>query len=212
MKKETKTIIIGTVVTLLALVLAILIFYLIARDTPEENENNNNNNIEENNNISENNTEENNNTDTINTDADTTSNGTTSNNSSTSSSNNSSENTVTIYLFRGEGCHFCENAIEFFEGIIDDYSYLEIKAYEVWRNEENKKLMDAVATELDIEVSASVPLIIVGDTYARRGFSESRGEDIIKEVENSANNDSYIDIVDAILNENGFDVTVEEIN
>lgn len=201
MKKETKTIIIGAVVTLLVLVLAILIFYLIARDAPETNENNDNNNVTENNN-----TEESNNTDT------TTNTTTSNNNSSTSTSNNNSENTVTIYLFRGQGCHFCENAIEFFEGIVDDYSYLDVKAYEVWRNTENRELMNAVANELGIEVSASVPLIIVGNTYADRGFSEYRGEIIIEEVENAHNNGSYTDVVEKILNENDFDVIVEEIN
>lgn len=199
MKKETKTIIIGTVITLLVLALAILIFYFIAKDTPETLGNSENNN-----NTVENNTEESNNTDNNGTPNDSASN----NNSSTSTS----ENTVTVYLFRGEGCHFCENAIEFFEGITEDYSYLDVKAYEVWRNTENKKLMDAVANELGIEVSASVPLIIVGDEYAERGFSERRGEMIIEEIENAHNNESYIDVIEKVLNENDFNVTVEEIN
>ena len=199
MKKETKTIIIGTVITLLVLALAILIFYFIAKDTPETLGNSENNN-----NTVENNTEESNNTDNNGTPNDSALN----NNSSTSTS----ENTVTVYLFRGEGCHFCENAIEFFEGITEDYSYLDVKAYEVWRNTENKKLMDAVANELGIEVSASVPLIIVGDEYAERGFSERRGEMIIEEIENAHNNESYIDVIEKVLNENDFNVTVEEIN
>ena len=199
MKKETKTIIIGTVITLLVLVLAILIFYFIAKDTPETLGNSENNN-----NTVENNTEESNNTDNNGTPNDSASN----NNSSTSTS----ENTVTVYLFRGEGCHFCENAIEFFEGITEDYSYLDVKAYEVWRNTENRELMDAVANELGIEVSASVPLIIVGDEYAERGFSERRGEMIIEEIENAHNNESYIDVIEKVLNENDFNVTVEEIN
>lgn len=203
MKKETKTIIIGTVITLLVLALAILIFYFIAKDTPETLGNSENNN-----NTVENNTEESNNTDNNGTPNDSASN----NNSSTSTSDNNSENTVTVYLFRGEGCHFCENAIEFFEGITEDYSYLDVKAYEVWRNTENKKLMDAVANELGIEVSASVPLIIVGDEYAERGFSERRGEMIIEEIENAHNNESYIDVIEKVLNENDFNVTVEEIN
>ena len=200
MKKETKTIIIGTVITLLVLVLAILIFYFIAKDTPETlgNSENNNNTVENNN------TEESNNTDNNGTPNDSALN----NNSSTSTS----ENTVTVYLFRGEGCHFCENAIEFFEGITEDYSYLDVKAYEVWRNTENRELMDAVANELGIEVSASVPLIIVGDEYAERGFSERRGEMIIEEIENAHNNESYIDVIEKVLNENDFNVTVEEIN
>ena len=203
MKKETKTIIIGTVITLLVLALAILIFYFIAKDTPETLGNSENNN-----NTVENNTEESNNTDNNGTPNDSASN----NNSSTSTSDNNSENTVTVYLFRGEGCHFCENAIEFFEGITEDYSYLDVKAYEVWRNTKNRELMDAVANELGIEVSASVPLIIVGDEYAERGFSERRGEMIIEEIENAHNNESYIDVIEKVLNENDFNVTVEEIN
>ena len=196
MKKETKIIIIGAAITLLVLVLAIFIFYLIAKDTPKNNEDNP---VAEKNNIEQ--KTDTNSTPTANKD-----------NTEANTSDNSSKNTVTIYLFRGEGCHFCENAIEFFEGITDEYAYLDVKAYEVWRNTENRKLMNAVANELDIKVSTSVPLIIIGDEYAERGFSERRGEMIIEELENAHHSNSYTDIVEKVLKENNFNVTVEEIN
>ena len=202
MKKETKIIIIGAGITLLVLILAIFILYLITKDTPETKENNNNTNTIEEAIPEENDTTDNSATNTS----------TSNNNSSTSFSDNNSEITVTVYLFRGETCHFCENAIDFFEEIADDYPYLEIKAYEVWKNEQNRELMDAVATELNLEVSPSVPLIIIGETYARRGFSENVGQLIKEEIEKAYSNEDYTDVVENILNENNFDVTVEQIN
>ena len=109
---------------------------------------------------------------------------------------------VTLYLFRGSGCPHCEDAIEFLESIIDDYPYLEVQTLEVWHNKNNKELMDAVAENLDIEVSSSVPLIIIGDEYARRGFADGMKNSLKKEIEKAHKNKDYKDIVKEVIKDN----------
>lgn len=109
---------------------------------------------------------------------------------------------VTLYLFRGSGCPHCEEAIEFLESIIDDYPYLEVQTLEVWHNKNNKELMDAVSENLDIEVSSSVPLIIIGDEYARRGFADGMENSLKKEIEKAHKNKDYKDIVKEVIKDN----------
>ena len=109
---------------------------------------------------------------------------------------------VTLYLFRGLGCPHCEEAIEFLENIIDDYPYLEVQTLEVWRNKNNKELMDIVSKKLDIEVSSSVPLIIIGDEYARRGFADGMENTIKNQIEKAYQSALYKDIVAEVLENN----------
>ena len=109
---------------------------------------------------------------------------------------------VTLYLFRGSGCPHCEDAIEFLESIIDDYPYLEVQTLEVWHNKNNKELMDAVAENLDIEVSSSVPLIVIGDEYARRGFADGMESTIKNQIEKAYQSALYKDIVAEVLENN----------
>ena len=109
---------------------------------------------------------------------------------------------VTLYLFRGSGCPHCEEAIEFLESIIDDYPYLEVQTLEVWHNKNNKELMDAVSENLDIEVSSSVPLIIIGDEYARRGFADGMENTIKNQIEKAYQSALYKDIVAEVLENN----------
>ena len=84
------------------------------------------------------------------------------------------KNKVNVYIFRGEGCPHCEEAIEWFEDELandEEYSnYYKLVKYEVWYDESNKNLMDQVATELGTSASG-VPFIVVGDIYFS-GFSK----------------------------------------
>ena len=208
MNKEKKIIIIGIVATILALVIAGLIFYLIYNNSNTSNEENNNN-------LSENiDTSTNTNNDTINNENNnnTTISNPNNDDTDTPTSNNDSEKTVTVYLFRGNGCPHCEHAMEFLESIADDYGYLEIISYEVWYNSENQKLMEEVSNELGIEVSTSVPLIVIGTEYARRGYSDGMEDGIIREIESSYQSSDYEDVVEKVLEENDLNVTAEIIN
>ncbi len=205
MSKEKKIIIIGIIATILTLIIAGLIFYLIYNNTKEENNNNLNENVDTSTNVDDNtiNNKNDNNTSVSNP---------SDNEIDTPTSGNNTEKTVTVYLFRGKGCPHCEHAIEFLESIIDDYSYLNVVSYEVWYNEENDKLMEEVANELGVEASSSVPFIVIGNEYARRGFSDGMTDGIIKEIENSYQNENYEDIVKKVLENNNFNIVSETIN
>ena len=62
--------------------------------------------------------------------------------------------------------------------------------------------MDIVSKKLDIEVSSSVPLIIIGDEYARRGFADGMKNSLKKEIEKAHKNKDYKDIVKEVIKDN----------
>ncbi len=203
MKQDRKAIIIGIGITLLLLVIAFLIFYIIYQ---KEEEPKTTSVSKDNNTMKQENTETSNPSIEENTQdqrEETTVESTT--------ENNPAENQVTLYLFRGEKCPHCEHAIEFLKSITDDYPYLNIISYEVWYNSENKKLMDQVATRVGLEVSSAVPLIVIGNNYAERGFSESLKNTLKEEIENAHTSNEYDDIIKEILETNPINVTEESI-
>ena len=108
---------------------------------------------------------------------------------------------VNVYIFRGEGCPHCEEAIEWFENTLakdDEYSkkYNLVK-YEVWYDENNSELMSNVAKELGTEASG-VPFIVIGDKYFS-GFSSTESPSKIKAaIDEQYSNSDYQDIVEAV--------------
>ena len=70
---------------------------------------------------------------------------------------------VNVYIFRGEGCSHCAEALEWFDSIQEEYGeYFNLVKYETWYDEENAKLMKEVAEKRG-ETAEGVPYIIVGD-------------------------------------------------
>ncbi len=108
---------------------------------------------------------------------------------------------VNVYIFRGEGCPHCEEAIEWFENELandEEYSkYYKLVKYEVWYDESNANLMDQVATELGTQASG-VPFIVVGNKYFS-GFSADNSPSEIKaEIKKQYENKDYQDVVAAV--------------
>ena len=106
-----------------------------------------------------------------------------------------------VYLFRGEGCPHCEEAIEWFDNTLsedEEYSkYYELVQYEVWYDEDNATLMDNVAKALGTEANG-VPFIVIGDKYFS-GFSASQSPDQIKAaIKAEYESDDITDIVDSV--------------
>ncbi|MBQ9019673.1 MAG: hypothetical protein IJ097_05125 [Bacilli bacterium] len=90
-------------------------------------------------------------------------------------------NEVKVYLFRGEGCPHCEEAIEWFASIEEEYgAYFKVIDYETWYNEENAALMQKVA-EAKGDQADGVPYIIIGNK-SWNGFTESYEEGILSEI------------------------------
>lgn len=91
-------------------------------------------------------------------------------------------NEVKVYLFRGEGCPHCEEAIEWFDSIEEKYgSKFQLISYETWYNDENQKLLDQVGNTLKQEISG-VPFIIIGQQNWS-GFSSNMEKGILAEIE-----------------------------
>ena len=83
--------------------------------------------------------------------------------------------TPKVYMFRGEGCPHCEEALEYFESIKSKYDF-ELITYEVWYDEDNKAIMEKVAAGLGETVSG-VPYIVIGNkTFA--GYAQTYNADI----------------------------------
>lgn len=108
---------------------------------------------------------------------------------------------VNVYIFRGEGCPHCEEAIEWFEGTLaEDEEYKDLYnlvKYEVWYDQTNSDLMQSVATALGTEASG-VPFIVVGTEYFS-GFSATQSPDKIKTaIKEAYESEDYQDVVAAV--------------
>lgn len=103
---------------------------------------------------------------------------------------------IKVYMFRGEGCPHCEEALEFFDklGKRDKYNVMyDLKKYEVWYDEDNAKLMEQVAKELGEEASG-VPYIVIGKkTFS--GYSSEYDSQIKQAIKDAYNDENYEDIV-----------------
>lgn len=196
MKKETKTIIIGILTTLLVLFLAIFILYLFySNDSNQEKENVETSNSSEIKTDLENNpiiNEENKEEDRATIKEE-------NQNNSTNTENNDSkiENKVTIYLFHGSECPACNNAIASMKENLSKLENYEIKMLEVWHNEENQKILKKVEEKLNIKVTG-IPFFVIG-SYNKTGYDE---EEIIKKAEEMTTNKNYQDMINTIINEN----------
>lgn len=108
---------------------------------------------------------------------------------------------INVYIFEGDGCPHCAEAIEWFEDTLaadDEYKdYYKLVKYEVWYDEDNNSLMGEVAKALDTQASG-VPFIVVGDKYFS-GFSATSSPDEIKEaIKTQYEKEDYQDIVKAV--------------
>lgn len=95
---------------------------------------------------------------------------------------------VNLYFFNGNGCGHCANAEAWFEEIEEEYGkYFNLVSYEVWYNEENSELMEAVA-ELRGEQVDGVPYIIIGN-QSWNGFAEDYKEEILSKIKSEYEQD-----------------------
>ena len=108
----------------------------------------------------------------------------------------SAKDKVNVYIFRGEGCPHCEEALEFFDELSKDEEYSKmynLKTYEVWYDEDNSALMKSVATALKEEVSG-VPYIVIG-TKTFAGYASSMSGQVKDAIKAAYEDDDYKDVV-----------------
>lgn len=96
---------------------------------------------------------------------------------------------VTVYMFRGETCPHCEEALEWFnsEEVQKEYgSHFKLETYEVWNDANNADLMEKVARFMgddpDDENKFGVPYILIGK-HTVNGFASSDADQLISWIE-----------------------------
>ena len=101
---------------------------------------------------------------------------------------------VNVYMFRGEGCPHCKEALEFFESIEEEYGkYYKLTTYEVYNDSNNSALMDRVSKRLNEEVSG-VPYIIIGKkTFS--GFGDDTKDAIKQAILSEYEKDERYDVM-----------------
>jgi glutaredoxin len=86
------------------------------------------------------------------------------------------ESTAELVIFHGDGCPHCANALEFLEGLEQEWPELEVSRYEVWYDEENRDLFREVAAQQGVDASA-VPTMFFRDSVWV-GYSDVVGEEV----------------------------------
>ena len=96
---------------------------------------------------------------------------------------------VNVYLFRGEGCPHCEEMLEFFDSIEEEFGqYYTMNTYEVWYNQDNADLMEEVAEKLGVSVTG-VPFLVIGD-QTWNGYASSYDAEIEAKILSEYTSDS----------------------
>ena len=75
-----------------------------------------------------------------------------------------SESLPNVYLFRVEGCTYCNRLITFLDSIIDDYD-VNVVVYEVANNPDNWNFYKKVGAEFDFNPSGYPYLVIGEETF-----------------------------------------------
>lgn len=116
---------------------------------------------------------------------------------------------VTIYFFRGEGCHFCEDALQWLadnDAVLGEYYNL--VTFETWYNQDNKNLLQEVANYKN-EDASGVPYILFGNYSYPNGFAadteidasgKTMGEQFIERLKETYDNGIKDEGLDDLIN------------
>ena len=108
---------------------------------------------------------------------------------------------ITIYIFRGDGCPHCEEAIKYFKTVEDEYKdFIQYVTYETWNSEANHDFLGLVAKRFG-EEKYGVPFIVIGDKHYV-GYRTGSGVGMINYALEQYKNDDYKDIVKEIIETN----------
>lgn len=111
-----------------------------------------------------------------------------------------SDKKVNVYIFRGNSCSHCFDAISYFASIYkDEGKYFNVKTYEVWQNSDNNDLMKKVSEKLKDDVSG-VPYIVIGDK-SWSGFADSYGKEMMETIKKEYKKDKKTDVVKEFIKE-----------
>ena len=103
------------------------------------------------------------------------------------------ENKVEIYMFYGQGCRYCDKLSSFLDEVQEKYPSLIVKKYEIYFNDENRKLFEDLSEAYGYEIGG-VPTTFINNNIIG-GFCspkslycpEDTKEIIEKEIQNCLN-------------------------
>jgi len=87
---------------------------------------------------------------------------------------------VDVYVFHGEGCPHCANALAFLGDLQADHPTLTVHEYEVWYDATNRALLEAFAAAYRRPIEG-VPILILGDEWWV-GFGASTERDLRERI------------------------------
>ena len=105
------------------------------------------------------------------------------------------DDTISVYLFYGDGCPHCAEEKKFLSSIKDDYDDVEFIYFEVWYNNENSDFLSEVKDKLNVTRSG-VPVTVIGETTFV-GYSSALEGKIKRAIEFYKENE-YIDAIQGI--------------
>lgn len=117
------------------------------------------------------------------------------------------ENLPNIYIFRGNGCPYCNRLLTFISSIADDYE-VNIVVYEVKDNDDNWDLYRKVGAKFDFTPSGYPYTVIGEETFD--GYASDYDEDIKSALEKLVETENPYDVVEDV--ENGNTTTTEKDN
>ena len=100
---------------------------------------------------------------------------------------------ITIYLFRGNGCHYCQNFLNFLNSITKEYGkYFKLVSFEVWSNQDNGNLMTSIS-KFTGQDAGGVPYIIIGEQVFP-GYASDYDDGIKAAIKNLYESDDRYDV------------------
>ena len=120
-----------------------------------------------------------------------------------------SEDLPNVYIFRGNGCGYCERLLTFLGTIAEEYQdKVNFVVYEVADNTDNWDLYEKVGAKFGDEVSG-YPYMVIG-TKVFNGYASSDNEEIIETIEGYAAEENPYDVVAEVESGNLDEVKTEE--
>ena len=120
-----------------------------------------------------------------------------------------SEDLPNVYIFRGNGCGYCERLLTFLGTIAEEYQdKVNFVVYEVADNTDNWDLYEKVGAKFGDEVSG-YPYMVIG-TKVFNGYASSDDEEIVNEIETLISSDDPYDVVAEVESGNLDEVKTEE--
>ena len=122
-----------------------------------------------------------------------------------------SEDLPNVYIFRGNGCGYCERLLTFLGTIAEEYQdKVNFVVYEVADNTDNWDLYEKVGAKFGDEVSGYPYIVIVTKVFT--GYASSDDEEIIETIEEYAAEENPYDVVAEVESGNLDEVKIETEN